>query len=472
MTSPFAEFTISGMMLLAGAATFVFSRSPRIGVLLRPLSWSLGLFGLGIWALFGASLAGTQSYVVPLAMTLSIVWGIRTERAPVPFVARKLGARFVSIGFLILLGVTHDLAVLFFAAEAACLSLLAEDAWDSPLPARRRNVLARTFGSMFLLAAGVSLIASFTGTTSLNAIEANLTDRWERAGSLMQDSRAGSGLLRIGLILLLTGAAWRLAFFPFALTRHDEQDHSLSNESQVVRFFSMTVLLSVVIPRLRGEFEAAQILLVTFGLLTLIRETIRAIRAEFLDDSIRELLNASAALIWITLAVGLQGSGAGRETTARFRFPGEEILIFELASALAAFLLIGLVIERETAGDGQRVRRERLTGMLHRAPVAALSSMFLILLWTGWFAIRGRWALLFEGFQIAASNQSAAGGYFLVSSVVLVCLGLQQLFAFQLCQRICTRGWSSRTVTRQSRTQDFKQPPSPQPVVLRDSSDD
>ncbi|HSG69692.1 MAG TPA: hypothetical protein VLA12_04725, partial [Planctomycetaceae bacterium] len=103
---------------------------------------------------------------------------------------------------------------------------------------------------------------------------------------------------------------------------------------------------------------------------------------------------------------------------------------------------------------------------------AALSSMFLILLWTGLFALRGRWALLFEGFQIAASTQSAAGGYFLVSSVVLVGLGLQQLFALQLCQRICTRGWSSRTVTRQSRTQDFKQPPSPQPVVLRDSSDD
>ncbi|HSG69930.1 MAG TPA: hypothetical protein VLA12_05915, partial [Planctomycetaceae bacterium] len=65
MTSPTTEFTISGLMLLAGAATFVFSRSPRIGVLLRPLSWSLGLFGLGSWALFGMPLAGTQSCVVP-----------------------------------------------------------------------------------------------------------------------------------------------------------------------------------------------------------------------------------------------------------------------------------------------------------------------------------------------------------------------------------------------------------------------
>lgn len=470
MNSPSAELTISGMMLLAGAATFVFSRSPQIGILLRPLSWSLGLFGLGIWALFGASLAGTQSSVVPLAMSLSIVWGIRTERAPVPVVARKLGARFVSIGFLILLGISDDLAVLFFASEAASLSMLAEHSWESPLPVRRRLLLVRSLGSLFLLAAGVTSIAAFAGTASLGSIETQLSDRWERAGSLMQNARAGSELLQMGLILMVSGAAWKLSFFPFSSPGKGTERESLSSEAQVVRVFSVTILLAVVIPRLAGEFEISQILLLTFGLLTFVRATLRAIRAEFLDDSLRNLLNASAALIWVILAVGLQGSGAGRETTEGFLFPGEEILIFELTSALAAFLLLGLAIERESAGDGRHLRRERLSGMLHRAPVAALLSMFLILLWTGLFAVRGRWALMFEGLQIAASNQSAARGYFLVSLVVLACLCLQQLFALQLCQMICTRGWSSRTVSPRVPVQNDNPPLPPRQAVVQSSS--
>ena len=471
MSPDSSTYLISGILLLVGAATFGFSRSAGIGVLLRPMKWCVAPFGLGIWALFGASLSGTQSFVVPLAMTITMLWGIRPDRDPVPLSARKLGARFVSIGFLVLLGVSDDLIILFFALEAACLAILAKQAWDSPLPNSRRVMLARTFGSLFLIAAGVTLISSHLGTTSLTSIESQLADRWERSSLMMADTHNGSKTMQISVVLLLTGCAWRLSFFPFATLSNREGYEELASDFQIVQMFSISIFLAVVIPRLIGGFELSQILLVTFGLSTLVKETSGVIRAEFLEDSIRKLLSSSAALIWIILAIGLQGAGAEPSISEGYRFPGEVILIFELAFALAASLLLERSVENQSDGHAPGVRREQLTGLIERAPASALLSMLLILVWTGWFAIQGRWELLFEGFRIAASNQTAAEGYFLVSSVVLIGVAVQQLFALRVCQTICSRGWNTGKVAEKPREQHLMETTSPRPMVFEHSSE-
>lgn len=277
----------------------------------------------------------------------------------------------------------------------------------------RRDV--RSLGASVMLACGFLAIGLATRRFRFTTLEALLQNAAFDPEHFVIPVAQRLGL-KCGLILILTGLAWRLNFFPFPPDpgAHDSQPLKLCE------LLTSSIVLFRLLPALRGLEHFSQTLLFTFAVVSLIRFAGAAGRHIHLEEVFGQLLMASAALVWISLTIPL--FDRTHAVAAQGWINGSAAGLRELVSAVLSWLVLTGALRISERRHRPILRRDDLQGLLNTSPILGLLFAVGLLNWIGFPPLTGfyaRFGLLSGLFQLTAAGTTASGAYAMLALLVL-----------------------------------------------------
>jgi NADH:ubiquinone oxidoreductase subunit 2 (subunit N) len=204
--------------------------------------------------------------------------------------------------------------------------------------------------------------------------------------------------------------------FPFFRSR----DTTDSPPLRMWELLASSVVLFRLLPALRGLETLADVLLLTFAAVSLIRFAIASGRRGTLDEVFGEMLSASAALVWISFAIPLFAQRYGIAPAGWIN--GATSGLRELTSAVLSWLVLTGVLRLAARQNHPLVRRDDLRGLLTTSPLTGMLFAIGLLNWIGFPPLAGfaaRIGLLSGLFGLTSAGTTASGGYALAALVVL-----------------------------------------------------
>jgi NADH-quinone oxidoreductase subunit N len=409
MALPGRERLLTGIaaagLVLVMALTLVIGPLPGIGLLSGPQEVFAGAY-------VRDSLTGFLDLLLMAVALLTILYGpdyLRPRGLPAAeFVAMLL---FAITGGMLIAG-ARDLLLLFLALELLVLPgyMLAAYAKRDGLSTEGaiKYFLLGSFSSAIFLF-GLAFTFGFTGTTRIPQVAATLAE-----------AVAGGGLgglapgLVMGLALLTTGAAFKIAAVPFHYWTPDAYQGSptpvtgyLSVGPKVAAFALILRLFVEALGEVKADWTP---FVVVLAALTMTLGNLVALT----QDNIKRMLAYSSIAHTGYILVGLAAYGAAPAGSPAEQFGLVSILFYSVAYAfmnLGAFACVAALQRR----PGVTSQIATFSGLIGRAPVLALLMTVFLLSLVGIPPLAGFWAKVFV-IQAAV----AVGGWLNVLAVLTV----------------------------------------------------
>lgn len=376
-----------------------------VTVLFAPPVIDPGDWLLGSKDALSLQLSGLLLIAIPVLLALP-------DRAAAAFPSRSAAFFLPAAGALLVMFAADAYWLQFLLGECGVLALsYASRSNEQKL--NRREV--RSLGASAMLACGFLAISLATGRFRFSTLEALLQNSAFDPQHFVIPPAQLLGL-KCGLILIITGLAWRLNFFPFP---PDPSSHD-SQALRLCRLLTSSIVLFRLLPALRGFEHFSQTILLTFAVVSLIRFAGAAGRQPRLEDLFDQLLMASGALVWISLTIPL--FDRTHAVTATGWINGSAAGLRELVSALLSWLVVTGALRISERRNHPIVRRDDLQGLLKTSPILGLLFAVGLLNWIGFPPLAGfyaRFGLLSGLFGLTAAGTTASGAYAMLTLLVL-----------------------------------------------------
>lgn len=321
------------------------------------------------------------------------------------------------LGMMVLMQAT-DLLMLFVGLEVMSLPLyvmigMGHDQKLSKESAIKYFVLGSFASALFLF--GVSFVYGSTGTTSLLALA-------ELGPNFLQDSR----LFAIGLLLMVTGFAFKISLFPFHAWTADVYQGAPTPHTAfmatAVKVASVTAFLRFVVIGYFGSSEAILNIVQWLAAITMLVGNAGAL----IQSNLKRVLAYSSVAHSGYLILGLLVAGMGGATVVE----GVTAVLFYLTTyAIMTLGALGFVSYLETK-EGHQLKVDDLAGLASRRPMLALAMTALLLSLAGippMLGFFGKFYLfaeaLSQGFvwlTVWAGISSVVGVYYYLRPVVVM----------------------------------------------------
>ena len=440
-------FTMLLNFFVTGCLCSVLIRHHKLAEITRPIAQASLVFALGHWWMYRDSLLAmnVDSFAVSL-----VPWLILSHLALTLLMKREIHGKYslhpgvILFSALSLCGmcVSNQLGFLVLFGEFLAVSL-----WLISPKTQRRVQIFRTLVTSGLIGVGTLFILSETQIDLFAPVPEAITGS-QSENALYESNNITLGLRsRMGLLCFVLGVAWRMGFFPF----HDR--HAKLNTGYGFQSLFSTLswgVLSIVIflPRLEGGAQLGQMLMLTFAVPTLIRETLRSGWRDSLLERIECWFFASAALMW--LGVGQELFLIDRGEALGLWLPmGREMVRLEFLSSLAGFAFSYGILREISHSEMPCQTREDLSGLMWTHPLPSLLLIVTLLSWMGLPGLVGfesRFGLLAGAFEIAGLGLDVSGGYSLIGVVIAICQMLLFLLVLLTLQSLCeSQVWHRHT---------------------------
>ncbi|MBD3672805.1 MAG: hypothetical protein HUJ26_04700 [Planctomycetaceae bacterium] len=407
---------------LTGCLCSLLIRSSKWAEITRPFTQASLIFGLGTWFLYRHELVDLEIdlfaiKLVPWLIMMQLGMSLLMRKQSDGTYSLHPGVILFSTFSLCGLCLSDHLGFLFLFGEALAVSL-----WLIAAKDQRRKTIFRTLVTSVLIGLGTNLTLSeiqvdLTAPTSLS----NASDQSEIARFAEQDPELGPRC-RVGLLCFMLGISWRVGFFPFPRDRAGED--SIVWFQRDVSLLSASVLVPLIfLPRLEGGEQLGQMLIFTFAVPTMIRETLQCGWRDSLFERIQCWFVASAILMWMGISQELFNLDRG-EQWGLWLPMGREMVRLELLSSLAGFLLAVGILRELSHSRVPCPTREDLSGLLWTHPLPAALLSLALLSWVGLPGLAGfqpRFGVLAGAFEIAGLELDVSTGYALVGVIMTVC---------------------------------------------------
>ncbi|MDB4638150.1 MAG: hypothetical protein P8M30_03080 [Planctomycetaceae bacterium] len=440
--------------LFAGIACWGFVRKSRLSEIARSLTQTALTFALGTWWLHADQLLSetTGSFALPLVpwiLAFHLLLTILIVKQDDGTLTLHPTGLLLSSTFLCGLCFSTDLRFLFLFGEAISVTT-----WLT-LPAdQRRSAILRSIVTFGMIAAGVLLISSEMQTGQFDTwrpLSELDTDQSEAA--VYDESPSNSGMaLSAGVLCLIFGSAWRMGFFPFQWPFSDEK--SLNGIPRLTGLVSACVLLpAIALPSIPGMESSGQMLLATFAVPTLIRESLKSGWVDNMSFRLRGWFLASAALMW--LAIGQELFLISHSVELGLWLPsGLELFQIEFVSSMFSYIVLMGVLHELLRLGKPCLQKEDLSGFLWTHPLPALVILVSMFGWVGVPGLMGfeaRLGLIAGAFEIAGAGVESAAGYSLMGVIIvssqIVLFYLALLMLQTLCDVSVGHGSPSRRIS-------------------------
>lgn len=423
---------------LTGCLCTVLASRRKINEITRPLSQASLTFGLGTWLLYRETILGMD--IDPFAVSL-VPWLILYHLGLTLLMRKQLDGTYS----------LHPGVILFSALGLCgiCLSthfgflvlfgeFLAVSLWLIASQDQRRTQIFRTLVTSGLIGLGTILILSETQIDLSAPISGSLSaSQSEYALYDSTDAELSLGS-RMGLLCFVLGIAWRMGFFPFNREKaHHKSMHWFQADFSTVA--PGVLILTIFLPRLEGGEQLGQMLMLTFAVPTLIRETLRSGWRDSLLERIQCWFLVSASLMW--LGVGQELFVIDQQEQLGLWLPmGRESVRLEFLSSLACFALsFGILQEIHRSGISCSTRDD-LSGLMWTHPLPSMLLMVSLLSWVGLPGLVGfepRFGLLAGALEIAGLGLDVSAGYSLTGVVIVGCQMVLFFLVLLTMQSLC-----------------------------------
>jgi formate hydrogenlyase subunit 3/multisubunit Na+/H+ antiporter MnhD subunit len=451
MISSLPVLLIMLVPFFAGIACWGIVRKPRSSEIARPLTQTSLAFAMGTWWLHADQLLSeaTGSFalsLIPWILAFHLLLTLLMVKQDEGALTLHPTALLLSASFLCGICFSTDLRFLFLFGEAISVTT-----WLTLPAAQHRSAILRSIVTFGMLAAGILLVSSEMKTCQFDTwrplSELN-TDQSEAAFYAQPSSSAGTAL-SVGVLCLIFGSAWRIGFFPFQLPFSDEK--SWDEIQRLTGLISSSVLLlAIVLPDIPGMESIGQMLLATFAIPTLIRETLKSGWVDNMTFRLRGWFLASAALMW--LAIGQELFLISHSVALGLWLPsGRELFRIEFISSIFSFIVLMGVLHELTRLGKPCLQKEDLSGFLWSHPLPALVILVSMFSWVGVPGLMGfesRLGLIAGAFEIAGAGVESAAGYSLMGVIIVSSEIVLFFLALMMLQTLCDATASHRSQSK------------------------
>lgn len=334
-----------------------------------------------------------------LAGALVLVLAINHFDSGTPGTTEYYALTLFGLAGMLLAASAHDFAVLYVALELITVTFYVLTSYQrariASLEAGVKYLILGALSSAFLVY-GIALCFGAAGTTGFAALA-------ERSAEL-----AGNRLFQLGMLLVLAGLAFKVAVFPFQVWAPDVYEGApvpttafLAVGSKAAGVVLLVRLLGVVVPELAQRWEG---LLMAVAGVSILYGSLCAIP----QRSLKRLLGYSSIANGGFVVVGLSAVSKAGAAAVLFYLAGY------LVTLMAAFLVVGLVVQRIGSDD-----LTALSGLHRRSPLLAAALAFAMVSLAGVPPLAGFFGK-FLVLKAIVEQGLASSGYFVLAGVAVV----------------------------------------------------